>query len=369
VAHAERLPAETLVVHGFVPHLRNQPLLSQSFAARAWRKVCRTLLRREWEWEQTSAYLQAFRLFRPAAVLGEFGPVAVRAMTACRLAGVPLIAHFHGVDASEHHLLQWHAKTYPALFEASVAVIAVSRAMEKKLLSLGCPPAKLHYNPYGVDCQAFKGAQPGSAPPVFVAVGRFVDKKAPALTLAAFAKVHQRCAAARLRLIGDGPLYAGCREQAAALGIEAAVTFLGNQPHTAVQEEMRGARAFVQHSIEAPSGDCEGTPVAIIEASATGLPVVSTRHAGIPDVVLDGQTGFLVEERDVEAMAERMLRLAQAPVLAANMGRAAQQRIRTDFTIERSHSRLWSIIEPHLLAAGPHAAAGAASFKGEASCA
>jgi colanic acid/amylovoran biosynthesis glycosyltransferase len=369
VAHAERLPAQTLVVHGFIPHVGNRPLLSQSFQARVWRKAWRTLRQRKWEWEHTAAYLTALRTFRPAAVLAEFGPVGVRVMEACRLAGVPLIAHFHGVDASEHGLLQEHAQTYPALFRASAAVIAVSRAMERKLLSLGVPSEKLHYNPYGVDCRAFAGAQPGNAPPVFVAVGRFVDKKAPALTLAAFAKVHQNCAAARLRMIGDGPLYAGCRALAASLGIEAAVTFLGNQSHTVVQEEMRRGRAFVQHSIEAPNGDCEGTPVAIIEACATALPVVSTRHAGIPDVVLDGQTGFLVEERDVEAMADRMLRLAQDPVLAATVGQAAQQRIRTEFTIERSHGRLWSIIESHFGPARPPVHPVPDSFGEEASCA
>ena len=153
------------------------------------------------------------------------------------------------------------------------------------------------------------------------------------------------CPAARLRMIGDGPLWGPCLDLAKALAISDAVTFLGPQPHEVVKEEMRRARCFVQHSVEAQSGDSEGTPVAILEAGASGLPVVSTRHAGIPDVVVEGETGLLVDEFDVRAMAAHMLRLAREPNLAADLGRAARQRMESHFSNEKSLSRLWSIIE------------------------
>jgi glycosyltransferase involved in cell wall biosynthesis len=129
------------------------------------------------------------------------------------------------------------------------------------------------------------------------------------------------------------------------LGIENGVTFMGAQPATVVREEMRRARCFVQHSVEAPSGDSEGTPVSIIEAGATGLPVVSTRHAGIPGVVVEGETGFLVAEHDVEAMAERMLDVARDPELAGRLGRAARRRVEAYFSIEGSVADLWKIIQ------------------------
>src|SRR5438132_3366189 len=108
---------------------------------------------------------------------------------------------------------------------------------------------------------------------------------------------------------------------------------------------MRRARCFVQHSIVAPSGDSEGTPVSILEAGATGLPVVSTRHAGIPDVVIEGETGFLVDEGDVHGMAEYMLRMIKEPELAGRMGAVAQKHIQENFSRARSLNRLWSIIE------------------------
>lgn len=162
----------------------------------------------------------------------------------------------------------------------------------------------------------FGGADPANAPPVFISVGSFREKKAPQLTIAAFSHVHHALPAARLRMIGEGALLDECKNLANDLGVAGAITFLGVKDHAVVEEEMRQARCFVQHSVVARSGDSEGTPVAVLEAGATGLPVVSTLHAGIPDVVIEGQTGFLVAEHDVEGMAERMLRLAQDAELA-----------------------------------------------------
>jgi glycosyltransferase involved in cell wall biosynthesis len=107
---------------------------------------------------------------------------------------------------------------------------------------------------------------------------------------------------------------------------------------------MRQARVFVQHSVVAADGNREGTPVAIIEAGASGLPVVATRHAGIPDVVVEGSTGFLVDERDVEGMARHMIRLAQDAELAGRLGRAARERVQVHFSTETSIRRLWTII-------------------------
>jgi colanic acid/amylovoran biosynthesis glycosyltransferase len=231
------------------------------------------------------------------------------------------------------------------LFQHAAAIVAASEAMRGKLISLGAPAEKVHCNPYGVDCGEFVGGEPAKAPVRFIAVGRFVPKKRPDLTLRAFALLRRQYPGAALTIIGDGPLLADCRVLTSELGIEGGVTFMGAQPATVVREEMRRARCFVQHSVEAPSGDSEGTPVSIIEAGATGLPVVSTRHAGIPGVVVDGETGFLVAEHDVEAMAQRMLDVARDPELAGRLGRAARRRVEAYFSIEGSVAELWKIIQ------------------------
>ncbi len=343
-AHVERLPAKVTVVHGQIPMLGDQPALSQSVPSRALRKVGRLLTGRSWNWEITASYLKAFRNCQPDVVLAEYGPMGVAVMPACELADIPLIVHFHGSDASVKEVLSRYRNSYREMFQKAGGVVAVSSAMKTRLLEMGADPEKTHLNVYGIDCHLFDGASPETSSPTFLAVGRFVEKKAPHLTLLAFAEVVRQVPEAKLRMVGEGPLHGLCRDLTTALKIADAVTFLGAQPHDVVAEEMRNARAFVQHSIEASNGDCEGTPLAILEAGATGVPVVSTRHAGIPDVVVDGETGFLVAEKDIAEMAERMLRLAKHSELAADLGRAARDHISREFSMDKSIGGLYRIL-------------------------
>jgi glycosyltransferase involved in cell wall biosynthesis len=217
--------------------------------------------------------------------------------------------------------------------------------MERQLTSLGAPPEKIHRIVYGVDADLFCDAKPAEAEAHFLAVGRFVEKKAPLLTLLAFARVRRACPRARLTMIGDGPLHGACLALAYGLRIDDAVAFPGVLDQEGVAEMMKTARAFVQHSLRAADGDSEGTPVAVLEAQAAGLPVVATQHAGIQDVVVEAQTGHLVPERDVEGMAEAMLALARDPARAAAMGQAGRQRVLDHFTRDKSIGRLAGILE------------------------
>ena len=178
-----------------------------------------------------------------------------------------------------------------------------------------------------------------------MAVGRFVEKKAPELTLLAFLKVRQEVPDARLVMIGDGPLRGPCQRICRALGLEEAVALPGAEPPPVVAARLRRARAFVQHSVTALDGDAEGTPVSVLEASACGLPVVATRHAGIKDVVEEGRTGLLVDEGDVEGMARHLLDLARDPALAARLGRAGRERIERHFSMDASIGKLWAVID------------------------
>ena len=230
------------------------------------------------------------------------------------------------------------------MFREACALVGVSRSIGRRLISLGAPPAKVHFIPCGVDCEKFPGSHPEEAPPLFVAVARFVEKKAPQLTIQAFSQVLAAQPTARLKMVGDGPLLSQCQSLVQSLGIAGAVEFMGTQSHTVVSEQMHRARCFVQHSVEASSGDCEGTPVGIVEAGAGGLPVISTRHAGIPDVVVEGETGFLVDEQDVDGMAQHMIRIAADPVLAGRLGSAARKRIEENFSLPRTINALWELI-------------------------
>ena len=350
-AHIERLPAEMEVLYGRPPQFRIEDDRNiQPF----WIRGAGLFARRVLHQNEISSRLSRMTLRRflkrhnVDVVLAEYGPTGISAMDVCLEANIPLVVHFHGYDAYDKSTLKQFGSAYKRLFVAADAVIAVSRDMEQQLLSLGAPHEKLLYNPYGVDTSLFSEANPALAQPIFVAVGRFVDKKAPHLTLLAFKKVVETCPEARLIMIGEGVLWEACKQLTSALGIAHTVEFLGSRSHAEVSDTMQKARAFVQHSITTNYGDSEGTPLAVLEAGATGLPVVGTYHAGIKDVVIHKKTGFLVDEGDINSMVKYMIRLAKDTSLAATLGRRAREHICSNFSMEKSIRQLSTIIESTL---------------------
>lgn len=284
------------------------------------------------------------RRSRVDVVLAEYGPTGVAVMNACVRSATPLVVHFHGYDAYQRDTLDRMRAPYVRLFEVADRIVAVSKHMAGQLSDLGAPVDRTVYNPYGVDTDAFQGGQPAASAPTLLALGRFVDKKAPMLTLQAFAEVHKEEAQSKLVMLGDGPLREASIGLARELEIETSVTFPGSVGHDEVVAWMRRARCFVQHSLRAANGDSEGTPVAVLEASSCGLPVVSTRHAGIVEAVRDGVSGFLVEEGDVDGMADHMLRLVREPDLAERMGAAGRRHVEANYSSQKSLGRLRSIL-------------------------
>jgi colanic acid/amylovoran biosynthesis glycosyltransferase len=349
-SHIQNLPGKIYPLYGgtFPIYKDNGEALLQ--LPGFWHRVIQLILRKIFkvtlnEEAQRSKALKQFIIDNKIeAVLAEYGPTGHAIRNVCLEAGVPLIVHFHGYDAYEDKTLIKHNQ-YKELFAAAEAIIVVSKDMKKQLLELGAPPEKLKYIPYGIDLNQFNGAEPQNASPVFVAVGRFVDKKAPHLTLLAFKKVLEKVPEARLKMFGTGDLYEACCQLTKALQMNHAVSFKGSRSSHEIASEMRQARGFIQHSLRTNSGDSEGTPVAVLEAGASGLPVVSTRHGGIPDVVIDGQTGLLFDEGDINGMANAILKVAQYPILAGEMGRKAQIRIRENFNMGKSIQALSEVIE------------------------
>ncbi len=339
------LPAETALVCEWPPWRGSGSRWERTLAGRAYYRALGLLSPSGYRQRIDDAYIDILKRERADAVHAEYGPTGVFVMRACRRLGLPLFITFHGYDLSRRDVLERFGPEYPELFREAAGIFAVSRVMRERLVEMGAPAERTHHVPAGADCGLFDGAAPASAPPLVVAAGRFVDKKAPHLTLEAFARVLRECPEARLRMIGEGPLLKRCRALAERLSVAHAVTFTGSLPHRKVAEEMRRARLFAQHSVRAASGDCEGTPVSIMEASASGLPVVSTRHAGIPEVVVEGETGLLVDEGDVEGMSGEMLRLLRDPAYAAALGEAGRRHIRKHLSSTQSIKRQWEIIE------------------------
>lgn len=283
---------------------------------------------KKWEGPQERELLRRLKRNAIDTILINYGPAGVALMPTCRRLGLRTVVHFHGYDAHLTSLVRQLADDYRLLGQQAFAVVAVSHAMRYALEQLGIPGEKISVVRCGVDSKRFQPASIFPDSPLFVGVGRFVDKKAPYLTLLAFHKVWNRHPQARLVLIGDGPLWETTRNLCEALGMRTAVFFPGALPPDEVAFHMQAATAYVQHSIMpkygSSQGDCEGTPVAILEAMMSGLPVIATQHTGIKEVIEHGRTGLLVEERDVGGMAEQMLRLCESTDLARRIGRAAR---------------------------------------------
>lgn len=342
-AHLAKLSGDTFGIHGSPPrYLGQEKADALSLTERALASLLRRMGRSHKA--KTRQYRRLLQKIQPDLVLAEYGPTGADVTDVCRQLNLPLVVHFHGYDASRHSVLEEYKQQYRTFFREAAAIVAVSGAMRKALISLGAPADKVFYNPCGVDVRRFTPTRPDENPPTFVAVGRLVEKKAPYLTIQAFARVHEYHPTARLRIIGDGPLEGVCRDLIAANGLKDAVTVLGAQPHDVVRQEMSGGRAFVQHSVVALDGDSEGTPLAVLEAGASALPVVSTRHAGIPDVVVNSKTGYLVDERDIEGMARHMVKLVEEPEMAAEMGSMNRDRIEQYFREKQSIGRLEGLL-------------------------
>lgn len=300
--------------------------------------VKKTLSRRKESWHDYKLE-QSFRSNKIDCVLAQYGPTGAAMLPLCKALKLPLIVHFHGYDASKHEVLERHKDGYRAMFEYATRIIAVSNAMYQKLLDQGCPESKLVLNTYGPN-DAFLDIAPSLEKEHFIGIGRFTDKKAPYYTILAFAEVLKKFPNARLTIGGDGELLNTCNNLVKYLKIEDAVSLPGKITPVAFQESLANAVAFVQHSVIAENGDSEGTPLAVLESSAAGLPVISTKHAGIPDVIIDGETGFLVDEHDVDGMSKAMMKILADNDSARKMGEAGKQRIKKNFSMEKYIAKL-----------------------------
>lgn len=278
-------------------------------------------------------------------VLAEYGMVGAMVTEACSLANIPLVIHYHGADVHHRNTVARYLPFYKRSFEYASALVAVSGDMVTALKKLGAPAGKLILNPYGVDTHKFSKVNVGSSGLNFLAVGRFVEKKSPKSVVKAFKIVTSQFPEARLWMVGTGPLFEETKNFADKLGMADKITFPGILSAKQIHELMQQSRCFVQHSVTAADGDMEGTPNTILEASASGLPVVSTLHAGIKEAVIDGVTGFLTAEHDIEGMAKGMIALAASAELAEKMGNAAHKHMLANYNITKRIAQLNKIIQ------------------------
>lgn len=277
-------------------------------------------------------------------VLCNYGPQASNIYNACISTNTPLIAHFHGYDASIRTVLKEYRKGYTIMFKGISAIISVSNDMTSELIKLGADKKRIYTIPYGVNLELFSKTLPEHNSKKLIFVGRFTEKKAPDLLLRAFHKALQKSSDAQLVMIGKGELSDLVLKTIHELKIEHAVQILGWQTPEEIVLQMKTARAYVQHSRIAANGDSEGTPNSIIEASACGLPIISTYHAGIKEAVRHEITGYLVEEGNWSLMGDYMLELLENPVKAGEMGNASRKHIAEHYSLDSQIKKIRHVI-------------------------
>ncbi len=299
-------------------------------------------------------FLPALGEKRPVLVHAHFGVEAVYGMELASRLGVPLVTTFHGFDATlglrgllaarkatwvQYLLKRRELKRRGALF------IAVSEFIRAQLLELGFPDERIRVHYIGIDTAAFEPTGAGDDAPIVLHVARLVEKKGTVYLLDAFAGIAAKHSAARLVVIGAGPLRDALERHADALGIGARVRWLGALPHAEVRRWLQRAAVFCLPSCTAASGDAEGLGLVLLEAAASGVPVVGTRHGGIPEAVVDGATGYLVPERDPARLADALDALLSSRPLRQRLGAEARRLVQRDFDLHRQTQRLERLYE------------------------
>lgn len=264
---------------------------------------------------------------QPDAAYIDFGTVAVMARQALTDLKIPFVVHFHGADISSALNNFAYRQELQSVFQQAATLIVASDHIRRLLILEGAPREKIAVVRHGIN---LAGVTPRTwderyqhAPSV-IFLGRFTPKKNPIALVEAFALVKQEVPQTKLSLIGDGPEMSQVKQRVEKLNLRDAIKLYGALPHKQALTIMNEHWVYAQHSVTATTGDQEGFGVSLAEAAALGLPVVSTLHNGIPEQVIDGETGFLVREFDYETMAERMITLLEKPTLAKEMGESGR---------------------------------------------
>jgi len=294
------------------------------------------------DWPQTRDRLAVVaRRVEPDVLHAHFGPAGVLVSEVARRLNIPLITTFYGYDISSLPNEAFWRDQYVSLCAQADAITVLSEEMKDAAVWLGCPPDKLHIVHLSRDLSQFNYRPPSSPVENILFVGRLVAKKAPLDAIRAVERANEQGANLRLDLIGGGDLKQEIEDCIQANGLEAAVTLHGRLPNAEVARRMQAADAFLLPSKTAPNGDREGTPTVLVEAQATGLPCVTTRHAGIPEMIPEAHHDLLAPEGDVQALAAALGALAGRSVNELEqMAERGRQKMEQDFSLSGEVEKL-----------------------------
>ncbi|MEM9089718.1 MAG: glycosyltransferase [Cyanobacteria bacterium P01_F01_bin.53] len=290
-------------------------------------------------------------------VHAHFGPNGVKGALLKDLffAESTLVTTFHGYDLTKYlsagssstATRSSEATPYRQLFNAGDLFLPISDYWKQSLIKLGCPPQKIKIHRMGVDVERFAIAQqPTSKQTVqILTIARLCEKKGVEYGIRAIRKLKDQGLDIAYSIVGEGPLKPSLQALIEDLELSQDVTLLGWRQQHEVVELLSQSQILLAPSITASDGDKEGIPVVLMEAMAMGLPVVSTQHSGIPELVEDGTAGFLVPEKAVEATAEKLTILAKSSELRSEMGLNGRKYVEANFNVHALNRQLAVLFE------------------------
>ncbi|MFZ4774958.1 MAG: glycosyltransferase [Terrimicrobiaceae bacterium] len=244
------------------------------------------------------------------------------------------LVSFHGMDIMPREQEPGYTDRLRELLQVLPMVLARSESLAARLVDLGCDPGKIRINRTGIPLESFPFVErtpPANGAWHLVQASRLIEKKGLNNSLEAFSAFLKNHPSARLTIAGDGPLLDQLKQQAAELGMEGAVRFAGFQSQSDLAGIYASAHVFLHPSRLTSQQDQEGVPNSMLEAMATGLPVVATLHGGIPEAVTDGHDGLLTPENNSQALAASLEKIAGSPDLLRRLSTNAAISVRAKY--------------------------------------
>lgn len=262
-----------------------------------------------------------------------------------------LLVVFHAIDIT-WDIQRLGERIYDRLFEKGDLFLPISKLWQHRLIELGCDESKIIVHRMGIDCSKFSFTPrklPDDGRVRILTIARLVEKKGVEYGIRAIAKLCQIKPEIEYNIVGNGPLQKNLQQLIEKLNVKDNVRLIGWKQHEEIVEILDRTSILLAPSITSEEGDREGIPVSIMEAMAMGLPIVSTQHSGIPELVEDGISGFLVPEKDVEALAEKLTYLIEHPHLWPQMGQAGRAYVEEHYDINKLNNKLVEIYQKLLM--------------------
>jgi len=288
--------------------------------------------------------------FHADVFIAHFGPAGVTAAKLRELGVIhgKIATIFHGIDISSREVLNHYTPEYQQLFRRGDLMLPISDLWAGRLQKMGCPREKIAVSRMGVDMTRFS-PRPVKAPATpleIISVARLTEKKGLHVAIEACRQLKEQGVAFRYRILGIGPWERRLRTLIEQYQLEDMVEMPGFKPSHEVKAMLDDADVFLLPSVTGADGDMEGIPVALMEAMAVGIPVVSTLHSGIPELVEADKSGWLVPENDARALAQRLAAFSQleadklAPVI-----KRAREKVEHDFNQQVINRELASLLQ------------------------